>query len=73
MFDAGGVRLHYMEKGKGEPVVLIHGLYSSTKINWQTPDVIGLLSRNYQVVALDLPHCVSWTARSSKPRSEVMT
>lgn len=30
-FDAKGVKIHFLVEGKGEPVVLIHGLHSSTK------------------------------------------
>ena len=52
-FDSNGVRLHYIVEGKGQPVVLIHGLHSSIKMNWQLPGVISLLSKNYQVIALD--------------------
>ena len=54
-FDAKGVKLHYTVAGKGQPVVLIHGLSSSTKMNWQMPGIINLLSKDYQVIALDLP------------------
>lgn len=65
-FDAGGVRLHYIVEGKGQPVVLIHGLHSSIKMNWQMPGVISMLSKNYQVIALDLPG----HGESDKPTSE---
>ena len=54
-FNANGVSIHYILKGKGEPVVLIHGLHSSARMNWQMPGIIDDLSRNYQVIALDLP------------------
>ena len=54
-FDVNGVKIHYLVEGKGEPVVLIHGLHSSARINWQMPGIIGALSKNYQVIALDLP------------------
>jgi pimeloyl-ACP methyl ester carboxylesterase len=55
MFDARGVDIHYLIAGSGEPVVLIHGLYSSARINWQLPGIIAALAENHQVVALDLP------------------
>src|SRR5205085_10070565 len=32
-----GTRLYYEEEGTGTPVVLLHGLSSSTKGNWQDP------------------------------------
>lgn len=53
--EVKGVKLHYIVEGKGEPVVLIHGLHASTKTNWGLPGVINLLSKNYQVISLDLP------------------
>jgi len=28
-FDSAGVKIHYAVRGEGEPVILIHGLYSS--------------------------------------------
>jgi pimeloyl-ACP methyl ester carboxylesterase len=65
-FDANGVNLHYIVEGKGQPVVLIHGLYSSAKVNWQMPRIVGLLAKNYQVIALDLPG----HGESDKPTSE---
>ena len=65
-FDANGVNLHYIVEGKGQPVVLIHGLHSSIRMNWQMPGVISSLSKNYQVIALDLPG----HGNSDKPTSE---
>ncbi|MBO0798693.1 MAG: alpha/beta hydrolase [Blastocatellia bacterium] len=55
MFDAGGVKLHYIVEGEGEPVVLIHGLYASARVNWQMPGIVSLLAKKYQVIALDMP------------------
>ncbi|MBO0722677.1 MAG: alpha/beta fold hydrolase [Blastocatellia bacterium] len=55
VFDAGGVKLHYVVEGEGEPVVLIHGLYASARVNWQMPGIVSLLAKNYQVIALDMP------------------
>jgi len=66
MFDANGVQLHYIVEGEGEPVVLIHGLRSSARINWQMPGVVSLLSKKYQVIALDMPG----HGESDKPANE---
>src|SRR5215468_686286 len=55
MFDANGVKLHYIVEGEGEPVVLIHGLSASARINWQMPGIVSLLSKKYKVIALDMP------------------
>ena len=65
-FDAKGVKIHYLIEGKGEPVVLIHGLHSSAAINWKLTGVIGDLANDHQVIALDLPG----HGRSDKPEKE---
>src|SRR5271163_4644595 len=54
-FDAKGVKVHYLIEGTGEPVVLIHGLDSSARMNWQMPGIIDALAVDHQVIALDLP------------------
>jgi pimeloyl-ACP methyl ester carboxylesterase len=52
-FDSKGVKIHYVVEGKGEPVVLVHGLYSSAAMNWEAPGVVKLLAAKYQVIAFD--------------------
>ena len=47
-----GIQIHYLMKGKGRPLLLLHGLGASS-ITWR--DNIGSLSENFQVYALDLP------------------
>jgi len=54
-FDANGVNLHYVTLGTGDPVVLIHGLYSSERMNWELPGIVKRLATHYQVIALDMP------------------
>jgi pimeloyl-ACP methyl ester carboxylesterase len=54
-FDANGVKICYYVAGKGEAVVLVHGLMSSAQINWMTNGVFDALAKNYQVIALDMP------------------
>jgi pimeloyl-ACP methyl ester carboxylesterase len=54
-FDSNGVKIAYFTQGnKGEPVVLIHGWLSSAGINWMLPGTSGQLSKDYQVIALDV-------------------
>jgi len=65
-FDAKGVKIHYLVEGSGEPVVLIHGLYSSGEINWQFPGVMAALAKNHRVIAFDLPG----HGHSAKPEKE---
>jgi pimeloyl-ACP methyl ester carboxylesterase len=54
-FDAKGVKINYSIEGKGEPVILIHGLYSSGWINWTLVGVTKELAKDHQVIVLDLP------------------
>jgi pimeloyl-ACP methyl ester carboxylesterase len=53
-FDSNGVKIHYSDEGKGEPVLLIHGFTADINKNWRAPGVIrGLLAKCYRVIALD--------------------
>lgn len=47
----GDVNTHYIRKGKGEPLVLIHGIFSSAFV-WHKN--IDELSRYFDVIAVDL-------------------
>ncbi|MCP1647495.1 MULTISPECIES: alpha/beta fold hydrolase [Pseudomonas aeruginosa group] len=60
-FDHAGHRLHYEESGFGTPVLLVHGLGSSTR-DWeyQVPE----LEKRHRVIALD----VRGHGQSDKPR-----
>lgn len=46
------VKLHYMEAGEGEPLILIHSVGQSL-YTWR--DVFDRLSQHYRTIALDLP------------------
>ncbi len=52
-FDSAGVRLRYVERGRGEPVVLVHGFSSHVERQWVQTGVFGKLSERYRVTALD--------------------
>jgi len=52
-FTSDGVKIHYVVEGKGEPVILVHGLYSSAKMNWVMPGTVTELAQHYQVIAFD--------------------
>ncbi|WP_212630763.1 alpha/beta hydrolase [Pseudomonas sp. KB-10] len=60
-FDNGGCQLHYEDYGRGEPLLLVHGLGSSTR-DWEYQ--IPVLAQHYRVIALD----VRGHGRSDKPR-----
>jgi len=65
-FDAKGVKIHFLVEGKGEPVVLIHGLYSSAQINWRMTGIVAELAEDHQVIAFDMPG----HGRSDRPENE---
>jgi pimeloyl-ACP methyl ester carboxylesterase len=65
-FNSRGVAIRYTVDGHGEPVVLIHGLYSSADINWRLPGTIKCLAQSYQVISLDL----RGHGHSGKPQEE---
>lgn len=50
-FDSNGVKLNYIVKGEGEPVVLIHGFCANHLLNWAP--VIEDLSKDHKVIAYD--------------------
>ncbi|WP_194787898.1 alpha/beta fold hydrolase [Pseudomonas sp. UFMG81] len=60
-FEHNGCLLHYQEHGQGEPLVLLHGLGSSSQ-DWelQVPE----FSRHYRVILMD----IRGHGQSSKPR-----
>lgn len=59
--DNDGCQLHYEEYGQGAPVLLVHGLGSSTR-DWEYQ--LSELAAHYRVIALDL----RGHGRSDKPR-----
>ena len=50
--EGAASRFRYLERGKGEAVVLLHGLFGSPE-NWN--DVIDSLSSEFRVLALQFP------------------
>lgn len=48
-----GVKIHYLEAGKGTPVVLVHGYSGSAEGNWFSNGVAEALAPNHRVVAID--------------------
>lgn len=50
-FNCSGRRLHYLDQGEGEPLLLLHGL-GSCALDWQPQ--LEHLKRNYRVIAPDL-------------------
>src|SRR5262245_46883648 len=48
-----GVKIHYMVKGKGTPVILIHGYTGSAEGNWFRNGIADALAKSHRVIALD--------------------
>jgi pimeloyl-ACP methyl ester carboxylesterase len=63
-----GVRLHYSDRGKGSPVVLIHGNVV-TGDDWNTSGVAEILLRSHRVIIFDRPGF----GHSSRPRDRIWT
>ncbi|HEX4263366.1 MAG TPA: alpha/beta hydrolase [Verrucomicrobiae bacterium] len=65
-FDSSGIKIHYAVQGVGEPVLLIHGLHSSSRINWDLPGTTRFLAQHFQVVTMDC----RGHGQSDKPEGE---
>ena len=57
-----GVKIHYIDRGKGEPIVLLHGGTSSLD-SWVRTGVVANLEKDFRVIAFD----ARGSGRSSKP------
>jgi pimeloyl-ACP methyl ester carboxylesterase len=66
--DVDGVRMHYVERGTGEPLVLLHGNGSMID-DFESSGLIDLAARNYRVIVFDRPGF----GHSDRPRSVVWT
>ena len=53
-FQHGPVEIAFLDEGKGEPIVLVHGFGSTKEVNWVHPGWIDTLTRaGRRAVALD--------------------
>ena len=66
--DIDGVRLHYVMRGEGSPVVLLHG-NTVTHADFEASGLIDRLARNHRVIAFDRPGY----GHSSRPRDRFWT
>ena len=66
--DVEGVRLHYLERGAGPPIVLIHGNMVSAS-DFVISGLMELLAQDHRVIALDRPGF----GHTSRPRSRTWT
>src|SRR5437868_12208085 len=63
-----GVRLHYIDRGRGTPLVLLHGNGSMIE-DFQSSGLIDLAAQKYRVIAIDRPGF----GHSERPRSTIWT
>ena len=66
--EVDGVRLHYFERGRGEPLILLHGNGSMIE-DFASSGLIERASRSYRVIAFDRPGF----GYSERPRSTIWT
>ena len=52
--DVDGVRLHYLERGEGPPVVLLHGNVVTAE-DWVLSGVLDRVAERHRVIAFDRP------------------
>ena len=65
-FDSDGIKIRYMEAGKGEPVVLVPGISRSIELSWIEPGIFDWLARKRWVIALDC----RGHGKSEKPKGD---
>jgi pimeloyl-ACP methyl ester carboxylesterase len=53
-FDAGAVRIRYVDAGAGPAVVLVHGFTGDIERSWVNTGLLADLSSDHRVLALDL-------------------
>ena len=66
--DVDGIRLHYVERGQGIPVVLLHGNVVMLQ-DFIAAGLFGTLARRYRVIAFDRPGF----GYSTRPRDRLWT
>jgi pimeloyl-ACP methyl ester carboxylesterase len=64
--EVNGVRLHYLERGTGRPLVLLHGNGSMIQ-DFESAGLIDLAAQNFRVIVFDRPGF----GHSSRPRNVV--
>src|SRR5690348_1260621 len=66
--EVNGVRLHYVERGSGAPLVLLHGNISMIQ-DFESSDLIDLAAKSHHVIVFDRPGF----GHSDRPRNVVWT
>lgn len=66
--EVDGVRLHYIERGSGQPVVMLHGNGSMAR-DFELSGLVDLAAGRYRVIAFDRPGY----GYSERPRDRIWT
>lgn len=66
--EVEGVRLHYIEKGQGQPLVLLHGNGALIQ-DLELSGLVDMAARKYRVIVFDRPGY----GYSTRPRSTIWT
>ncbi|HYI84228.1 MAG TPA: alpha/beta hydrolase [Acetobacteraceae bacterium] len=66
--EINGVRLHYVERGKGEPLVLLHGNGSMIQ-DFESSGLLDKAAKKYRVIVFDRPGY----GHSRRPRGRLWT
>ncbi len=66
--DIEGVRLHYLERGEGSPLVLLHGNGAMAQ-DFEISGILELLAQRYHVIAVDRPGF----GHTNRPKSQSWT
>lgn len=66
--EIDGVRLHYVERGEGQPLVLLHGNGSMIQ-DFESSGLIEMAAKKYRVIAFDRPGY----GHSERPRGTIWT
>lgn len=66
--DIGGVRLHYIERGEGQPLVILHGDGSMIE-DVVSSGLVDMAAKNHRVIVFDRPGY----GYSERPRSKLWT
>ncbi len=53
-FDSNGVKIHYLDEGRGAPLLMIHGFGSSAEEHWVKTGMVERLARRGRVIAYDV-------------------
>jgi len=66
--EVDGVRLHYVERGEGESLILLHGNGSMIQ-DFETSGLIDMAAKTFRVIVFDRPGY----GHSERPRSTIWT